>query len=74
MYSNSLTDTMNRECTYGYNKSELTKVKEQLDKANKVINHLVYNSEDSQTLAYEYLEAYDLLKHETSEGIKNGKQ
>lgn len=40
---------------------ELAKVKAQLDRANSIIHHVVYNKNDSQGLAYEYLEKYELL-------------
>lgn len=41
---------------------ELQKTREQLENANTIIQHVVYNTNDSQGLAYEYLEANLLLK------------
>jgi len=41
---------------------ELQKTREQLEHANTVIQHVIYNSQDSQSLAYEYLESNKLLK------------
>ena len=43
-------------------KQELQETREQLKSANIVIHHVVYNTKDSQSLAYEYLEANLLLK------------
>lgn len=41
---------------------EIKTLKEQLESANAVIYHVVYSTEDSQGLAYGYLEENSLLK------------
>jgi len=42
--------------------SEIVSLKKQLEKANEIIRHVVYDRSDSSGLAYEYLEENDLLK------------
>ncbi len=42
--------------------SEIVSLKQQLEKANGIIRHVVYDRSDSSGLAYEYLEENDLLK------------
>ena len=57
IYSNEhLTDLLNEQ----YEK--VRELEKQLEKANKIINHMVYNTTDTSGLAYEYLEACDLLE------------
>ena len=42
--------------------NEIVKLKKQLKEANSIITHVIFDSKDSQNIAYDYLAKHGLIK------------
>lgn len=50
-------------------KQENIRLQSQMHEANDIITHVVFNSKDSQNIAYNYLAKYGLIKAERNNQI-----